>query len=97
MRRDNDNLVVESEDDFEGWDILSVSDYKPNVVQVYMRKVGYGVGEFIIAYSYIKFLPKEWFNKVRIGQVGRMPGPEDIALCDGGHDPVEKPNDNRSR
>jgi len=45
-------MLAESMDDFKGWDILNIIDFKPGVKLIYMRKVyPNGSGSFMSIFS----------------------------------------------
>jgi hypothetical protein len=52
MKQSHDFNIAESKDDFLGWEILAIEDYKLDVKRVYMRAINpNGSGVFMIVYS----------------------------------------------
>jgi len=59
MQQDNEYYIIESKEDFAGWEILLVQQWKVGVKQVHMRKVdSSGYGTFMIVYFREEFLPE---------------------------------------
>lgn len=52
MHQEQDHYIADSKEDFVGWEILLIEDWKPGIKRVSMRKIKpMGWGSFLIVFS----------------------------------------------
>lgn len=52
--------VAESQNDFSGWEILYIEDFKPGVNKVHIRLLNQTPAQFRVVYCDEKYLPTEF-------------------------------------
>ncbi len=62
MHQEQEYNIIDSKDDFNGWSILNVEDWKPGVKRVTIRKMGNAGTTILIVFSKDEYLEDLFFK-----------------------------------